>query len=61
MLVKECITHILVENLNLDGGLLDIHVEYGKIKFNFFNIYNPPQLTLKKILKDLINLEELAI
>ena len=48
-----------VENLILDGELLGIHVEYCKTKFNFFNIYNPLQLTLNKnVLKDLINLED---
>jgi exonuclease III len=44
ILVKEGITHTLVDNLNLDDELLGIHVEYGKTKFNFFNIYNPAQL-----------------
>jgi exonuclease III len=59
LLVKEGITHTLVENLAPDSEVLGINIDYGKTKFNLLTYYNPPNLTLdRKILQTLVNLED---
>jgi len=59
LLVKEGITHTLVDKLIQDSEVIGINVDYGKTKFNLFTYYNPPNLTLdKSVLQTLVNLED---
>ena len=62
ILIKEGITHYLIDKETLPGEVLAINVEHGKTSFNFASMYNPPNITLDKdAIRELLNREDKLI